>query len=183
MIKSMLLSMAESKVFSGQLFTQATSATGTVVVLSQPIVEGDDINQRSGTKITPISMDFKFRFVALVASQSCRVLVFQDLFAQATAPSVVDILPSTTWISHFSDIRQVQQQRFRILLDETVDCSLSGESIKHINTKIRKMSPVYYDASTNINGANGKGSIFMIVIGSAVTGTWDFDYQLDYKDI
>lgn len=177
-----LLRIAEPKVFSTQSANTVIASTGIVTSMTNGIVIGDDISNRSGTKITVVQQTLRFNFQASVTTQSARVILFSDRFNTGTTPSVTDILPTTGYLSHYSDVREMQQKRYEILWDRVIDCSLTGETTKTRKFHSTKKIPVYYNGNTAVAASNGKGAIFLLVIGSASTGDFDFDWQAVYND-
>jgi hypothetical protein len=181
-VKQMILGITEPKVFSVQSSGTTISAAGTVLNMTNGIVEGDDVANRSGTKITVESMNYRFRFLAVTNDQSARFILVRDLQNLGTTPAVADIIPTSGLLSHYSDVRYHQQHRFSILFDEIVDCSIAGPSVKTIKGTTRRRMPVYYNGATGVATSNGKGSIFLVVIGSLNTGVFDVDIQMVYND-
>lgn len=181
-IQRVLLRRQEHKVFSTQLAGVTISPTGTVIPFSEFIVEGSDVNQRSGTTIRTIKQFLKFTVSTTTVSQSARLILFRDLFNTGTLPTVTEVLPATNMLSHFSDIRQQQQRRYHILMDRMFDVSIAGNSIHSEAHEFSFKGNVYYNAATAVVGANGRGSIFLLVIGNSNTALYDYDWQCVYSD-
>lgn len=182
LVRQILRSNQEHKVYSTQVAGAIANTAGAIVSLSTGIIEGADINQRSGTTIRAIKMHFRFTFQFNVGDQSLRFLIFRDMFNVGTTPTPTEILPTTGYLSHFSDVRMIQQKRYQILYDKTVDVSINGPSrvTRRVDLNLNKV--INYNGSTAIATANGHGGIFMCVIGSANTGIYDYDWQLVYTD-
>lgn len=181
-VKSMLVGLTEPKVNSVQQSGVGISSSGAVINLTNNIVEGDTVSNRSGEKVTILSMNMKFRFLAITNDQSARFIIFRDLQNNGTTPTVTEVLPTTGLLSHYSDVRYQQQHRFSILFDQILDCSLQGPTVKTVVTQIRKRMPVYYNGATAVATSNGKGATFLLVIGSLNTGVYDYDIQTVYND-
>lgn len=181
-VKSILEGIAEKKVLSVAQTTQTISSSGTVINLTNSIVEGDDIYNRSGTKVKILSQLIRFRFSAVSTNQSARFLLVKDNINTGTTPTVIDILPTASWQSHYSDVRTIQQNRFTILHDETLDVSINGEAVKSVYKRFTRKYPVFYNGATAVSSSNGKGATFLVVIGSSSTGIFDYDWQGVFND-
>lgn len=182
LVRKAMLGLAETKVYSTQAITQTVSNTGVVSNISNGIIEGDDIANRSGTRITVRKLRLYYRCFAVGASQTFRFILFRDLFNQGTTPGVVDLLPAVTWYSQYSDIHQIQQKRFHIIDDWIADSNLTGNLIRSREKNITLQAPIFYNGTTGVAASNGKGAMFLLVIGSSSTGTFDWSVQLDYND-
>lgn len=182
LISRALETRQERKVSSTQASGVGISSAGTVINLTNSIIEGNDINQRSGTTIRVTRQAFRMIFRAITNDQSARFIIFRDLFNTGTTPTVTEVLPTTGILSHFSDTREIQQRRYHILLDRMIDCSVAGPSILSDSAILNFKGNVYYNGSTAVASANGRGAIFLLVIGSLSTGTYDYDWQGTYSD-
>jgi len=180
--RRVLMNTAEKKVKSINASGANTGVAGTVINLTNGIVEGDDIFDRSGTKIFVSKIEARFRATAVINSQTTRFIIFRDLFNQGTTPAVSDVLPVATVTSHYSDTRYVQQKRIVILDDWVVDVNIAGEAVKTRKFGRQNAGAVYYNGATAVAGSNGKGSIFLLVIGTAATGTYDYDITMVFND-
>lgn len=172
----------EHKAFSIQVSGATISAAGAIVPLSNGVIEGIDITNRSGTTIRVIQQHFHFAFAMNTNDQSARFIIFRDLFNTGTTPTVAEVLPTSGYLSHFSDIRMVQQKRYHILLDRIKDVSVTGPSRVTDHAVLNFSGNIYYNASTAVPAANGKGSLFLLVIGSQNTGLVDYDWQMTFTD-
>lgn len=181
-VRRALLRVAEKKVFSTQAANTTIASTGTVINLSNGIVEGDDVNMRSGTTITVTKQLLRFNFQAAVTTQSARVILFADTMNAGTTPSISEVIPTSGYLSHYSDVREIQQKRYVIFWDTIIDCSLTGNTTLTKKCTIRRPHKVMYNGTTAVAASNGKGAIFLLVIGSASTGDFDYDWQAVYND-
>lgn len=182
LVRNAMLQMQEHKALSVQASGVIISSTGTVINLTNSIVEGVDINQRSGTTIRIFRMHFRFAMQMNTDDQSGRFIIFRDNMNTGTTPTVTDILPTTGYLSHFSDTREVQQKRYTIILDRISDVSIGGPSRITKVADIKYVGNVYYNAATAVAAANGKGALFLLVIGSRSTGLYDYDWQCEFTD-
>jgi hypothetical protein len=159
------------------------ATAGVVINLSNNIVQGDDFFQRSGDKVTILKQRLLTRFTAVVTSQTCRFILFSDRFNQGTTPVVSDILQAASYIATYAQLDVIQQRRFIIIRDWTVDCSINGRDIQS-STKIdNNERVVFYNGSTAVATANGRGALFLLVIGSAATGLYDVNWEASYIDM
>jgi hypothetical protein len=181
-VRRALFRVAEKKVYSTQAANTTIASTGTVINLSNGIVEGDDINMRSGTTLTVTKQTLRFNFQASVATQSARVILFRDMMNTGTTPSISEVLPTSGYLSHYSDVREIQQRRYQILWDTVFDCSLTGNTTTTKLKVVNRPCRVMYNGTTAVAASNGKGAIFLLVIGSASTGDFDYDWQAVYND-
>jgi len=181
-VKSMIVGLTEPKINSVQASGTTISSSGTVINVSNNIVEGDTVSNRSGEKITILTMNFKFRFLAVTNDQSARFVLFRDLQNNGTTPTVTEVLPTTGLLSHYSDIRYHQQHRFSVIFDKIIDCSVQGPSVQTLSSQITRRMPVYYNGISTGSTSNGKGATFLLVIGSLSTGVFDYDIQTVYND-
>lgn len=180
--RKVLLSTAEKKIKIVANAVANTSTTGTVINISNNVVEGDDIFDRSGTKITVTESMIRYRAIAVASSQTTRFILFRDVMNQGTTPTVSDVLPNVSVIGNFSDTRYYQQKRFHIINDWIVDVNINGEAIKTQTFINKNVGAVLYNGPTNVAASNGKGAIFLLVIGSAATGFYEYNSTLLFND-
>lgn len=182
-VQSVLYSRAERKAFTTTQAGLTSSTGGVVFALTQGCVQGDTNTQRDGAQCFIRHLQLNHRTTATVASGSLRYLVFQDHFNLGAVPVTADILQSAANLSPHNFLNVVEQKRFRVLLDETIDVSLAG---KLVSTKMHKRLPfspaLYYNATTDVAGANGKNAIFILIIGNIATLTYDYEFSMEYID-
>jgi hypothetical protein len=158
------------------------AAAGNVINLSNGIIQGDDINQRTGGKIKCTKQILRVRFSAVVASQSVRFIFFKDNTNRGTTPAVTEVLNSASVMSQYNPTVMLQH-RFTILADITLNGNLNGEAIKERVVTSKAKYPIYYDATTAIAAANGPGATFVLVIGETASGLYDVAYEAHYLDL
>jgi len=181
-VRRTLASVQERKAYSTQVTGATISSTGAIVALTNGIVEGDDINMRNGTTIYIKRMHFRHAFNVNSSDQSARFIIFRDKMNTGTLPTVAQILPTTGYLSHYSDTRMIQQKRYSILYDKTVDVSVTGPSRVSDKQEINFQGKVMYNGTTTGAGNDGKGAIYLCVIGSLNNGIYDYDWQCEYTD-
>lgn len=172
--------MLEKKRFALVSTTNTNATAGIVNNLTNGIIQGDDINQRGGDQIRIISHTLHVRASAVTVSQTFRFIWVRDNMNRGTTPSVTEILNTANFMSQYNPA-PLQQKRFTILRDFSLNCNLAGESIKSRTINIPG-SVVYYNAQTAVAGANGPGALFLLTIGDSITGLFDFSYEPIYVD-
>lgn len=177
----MLASQVELKRFVLLSTANVPAAAGTVINLSNGIVQGDDGNNRSGNLINVKRQILRVRFSAVAASQTVRFIFFKDNNNRGTTPAVLELLQSASLMSQFNTTVSLQH-RFSILHDISISGNLNGESIKERVINNKRTYPIYYDASTAVAAANGPGATFVLVIGETASGLYDIAYEVHYGD-
>lgn len=147
------------------------STAGEVIYLS-PITQGDEVEHRSGNKVTTKFVKFTFWNTGDIASKMVRMIIFRDMQCQGALPGVTDVLTS-------ADIRAYynwnNRARFRILRDRTYNLTTTDadvEARKLVTYTSRKNMAIEFITTAGAIAAAGKGSIFVLVI-SLVNGTAD----------
>jgi len=164
-----------------QVSTINSNATaGTVINLTNGIVQGDDINQRSGDQIRIRSHKLYVRASAITVNQTFRFVWFRDNMNRGTTPSVTEVLNTANFMSQLNPA-SLQQKRFTILADFMLDCNVAGESIKSRYSE-QPGSVVFYNGATGVAASNGPGAIFLLEIGDSITGLYDLSYEPIYTD-
>lgn len=182
-VQKVLDKRAEKKVSVTGLTPVTIAATGLMNNISANVAQGDNFDQRTGDKITYVSHRIMMRFTALVASQSARFILFSDRFNQGTLPAITDVLQTNTYTAAYNQLLVMQQKRFLIHKDVTIDCSITGESIKTVWVNLGRTGDVFYNGTTAVSASNGKHSLFVLIIGSASTGTYDFVIESLFVDM
>jgi len=181
-VRSIIDGMSETKVNSLINVSQTVAAAGAIYDVTVNIAEGNDIFNRSGTNIMLEEIRLYYRCFSVVSSQTFRFILFQDRFNGGGLPGVTDLLPSGTYLSQFSDVRTIQQQRFIIIDDWYANSQIAGEIIKSHRRSIKCHKKIFYNGATAVSASAGHNSVYLCVIGSSSTGTFDFRIQMLYKD-
>jgi len=181
-VRAIIDGMAETKVNSLNATSQTVAAAGGVYDIGINIAEGNDVSNRTGTTILLEQIRLYYRCFAVTTSQTFRFILFQDRFNNGVTPTVTELLPTTTYLSQFSDIRELQQHRYIILDDWFANSQISGEIIHSHNRTIKCHKKIYYNGATAVVASGGHNALFLCVIGSSSTGTFDFRIQMVYKD-
>jgi len=181
-VRSVIDGMSEMKVNSLSAVSQTVASAGGIYDIGINIPEGSDVSQRSGTTIMLEEIRLYYRCFAVTTSQTFRFILFQDRFNSGVTPTVTELLPTTTYLSQYSDIREIQQHRYIILDDWYANSQISGEIIKSHNRTLKLHRKIFYNGATAVVASGGHNALFLCVIGSSSTGTFDFRIQMMYKD-
>jgi len=180
--RNVLASQIENKVSSISAIGTAIVTTGNMINVTNNIIQGDDISQRSGTAIKLKRFRLLFRGTASATSASVRFILLRDMFNQGTTPAVSNILPATNWISQYADTREMQQHRFKIITDVMMDLNIAGENVITRQYDIPVKGTVYYNGPAAVSTDNGQGAVFLLVIGNSVLTAYDYTVQTVFTD-
>lgn len=170
----------ERKRFALVSTNNTATTAGIVNNLTNGIVGGDDISQRSGDQIHILSHTYTVRSSAITVNQSFRHILFRDNMNRGTTPTVLEVLNTANFMSQYNPT-SLQQKRFTILADFMLDCNVAGESIKSRTIRLPGQV-VFYNGQTAVASANGPGAIFALEIGDSLTGLYDFSYEPIFVD-
>lgn len=180
-IRRTIIAMAEQKTRSLINTGNAITTAGTVINLSNNIVQGDDTINRNGNLITIVSDTLEFRCQAVATSQSFRAIWFRDNLNKGSTPTVTELLESASFMARYNPTTLLQR-RFTIFRDVALDCSIAGKDIQTAVMKRGNSDRVFYNGATAVAASNGNGATFLLVIGSAATGSFDFSDQIRFVD-
>lgn len=178
----MIQQQIERKVLVSSITAALPSTSGTIHQLTNFIVQGDNFNQRAGDKITCADHTLKINATAITNSTSIRYILFQDQQNNGTTPVVTDVLDTADYLAGYSQLAVLQQRRFRILHDSTLDVNIAGEALKTREYKLPKSGVTWFNGATAVAASNGKGALFMLIIASAAAGTSDYTWTYRYYD-
>lgn len=151
--------------------TTATTTAGAVIYTSGVAV-GDQVDDRTGNKVSSKEHIVRVWFEADVLSRMVRLIFFRDMQCQGALPVVTDVLSAGNIHSQFN---WANRARFVILKDRYVMLpSNAGDVEAHKMVKFstrRSMNLEYITDSEAIAGA-GKGACFLLII-SLTAGTAD----------
>lgn len=177
---SQLGRLLEHKRFALVSVNNSNTTAGIINNLSNGIIQGDDINQRSGDQIRIKSHRLMVRSSAITVNQTFRFIWFRDNMNRGTTPTVLEVLNTASFMSQLAPA-PLQQKRFTILADFQLDCNVAGEAIKSHVMNISG-SNVFYNGATAVAASNGPGALFLLEIGDSITGLFDFSYEPIYTD-
>jgi hypothetical protein len=181
MIASSRLANAELKSFTiGQTGLNPATA-GSIFNLTRAIVLGDGSNQRDGAQITVRHLTVRLN-VRATATSTLRMIIFSDMMCQGD-PAVTDVLSTATWVSNYSDVIQNEQRRFVIHADKHYDLSVNGVMNRSSVTQLKfKAKKITYLGATDVNGAGGRGSMFILFISSTTVPFYDYNCNVRFLD-
>lgn len=182
MIERAILKRAEHKNYINQQLANVVATTGAVINLSNTIVQGDNYNNRSGNTIRLYHQKLLIESSAVTTSSTNRYILVRDMENNGVTPAVTDILDAASYIAGYSSLETVQQHRFVILKDWVTNNNINGEQRTSLSYTNSQPSKVHYNGPTAIASANGKGALFLLVIGSGSTALYDFSWQGFYTD-
>lgn len=175
-------SQMEEKVILAVITAAATPTAGTVLPLTVGVIQGDAINMRSGDTIAPISLHFRTNSQAITNPQTTRFIVLRDNMNNGSTPAVTDVLDNNDYLSMYNSRTVYQQKRFTILHDHFDDVQITGRSIVTRQQALPKVGKIFYNGATAVATANGKGALFVLIIASNSSGTYDWSFEMKYHD-
>jgi hypothetical protein len=187
-VRAVLTSTAEIKNFIYQQGNTAATTAGVVLPVTQSIIEGNEINQRSGRQIKLVSSDLRIVSSITTGTQvsGIRFMLFLDRMSLGVLPTVADVLEAATTISPLA-ITAHQANRYKILYDKAFPLVFSGadqQLFKHMMIKAK--DKIEFLLPNNAVGANFKNAMYMLVIAdSAGVGgpTYNFNVGVRYLDL
>lgn len=173
-----------------KMITALTNGTimvtaGVLFPITQSIIQGDNVSQRSGNVITVKDIDMQWSTNSPVGATITRFILLSDTMANTgIALAVTDVLAAATYNSGYN-LLNLQKNRFKIYKDEFIASTVLSATQKVVRTHhIRVSKKVYYNNVASTSDANGKGAIYLLVISdaTAVSDAFDWRYQLQYTD-
>lgn len=183
LIEKALNKRAERKNYINQQLSNVVATTGAVINLSNNIIQGDNYNNRSGNTIRLMYQKLLIECSAIINSSTNRFILVRDMENNGVTPAVTDILDAASYIAGYSSLETVQQHRFTILKDWVTNNNINGEQRTSLTYTNAQPAKVFYNGTTAVASANGKGAIFLLVIGSGSTAVYDFSWQGFYTDM
>lgn len=166
------------------LISNTASSAGQVLCLSQFIIEGDGISQRTGRLINVTGLTLRYtRVVNSLTNNSSnlRTIVFLDTQNQGTFPAVLDVLTSANPPSGF-EVNNAQQHRFRILHDTHESLSASSATHRKSDTiQFRPKFQIHYGGAADAAASNRKNAVFFLVITNNVLAGPDYDLGVQFE--
>ena len=147
-VRNIIMGNAELKRFVLISSGNSNSTAGVVNNLTNSIVQGDDLNQRTGDQIKVQKHVLHVKASAITVNQSFRFILFKDNNNRGSTSTVGEVLNSANYLSQYNPVTK-QQHRFTILHDFMLNCNVAGESIKSRVVK-SKGHRVSYNGSTAV---------------------------------
>jgi len=148
--------------------------TGTVSTVSS-IAQGLDYTNRVGDSIKIQYMEFKFRWTigASATNSFVRVMVVRDLDGYGSTPALTDILATANVLS---PINYLHKDRFSVLFDE-VEVLTSANNTSSVGAYLTPHAGhIKYLGTSSSTASNGKGSVYMVFLGSEATNVPRVDF-------
>jgi hypothetical protein len=183
---AVLNSRVEHKHFTTVVASANYVVAGAVASMSTPIILGSNSNERDGAQIKPETLKVRWmsQNSSATALSQARLIVFQDRQANGAIAAVTDVLATAEVNSQYSPVIQMEQKRFRILCDKTMDLNpyVAGPAIHTMELVLKPSGPITYNGTTNAATAQGKNAINYLLIGTAVTSQYVLSYDVGYTD-
>jgi hypothetical protein len=179
-VKDMIESRIELKSVAASTGASATTQAGTVLYFT-PILQDDTTNGRTGDQIMPHDITLKCTSICS-ATEASRFILFQDKFANGTAPAVTDVLSSGSYNATYNHINVVLNKRFKILYDRQLDLCLNGEAQKHLKAVVKLKGKIGFVGTGDTSASAGPNTLWMIYIGTSTHVVSDINYRLTYRD-
>jgi len=176
----MIESRIELKSVAASIGATASTAAG-VVQYFTPILQDDTTNGRTGDQIVPHDITVRFTSIGS-ASESARFVLFQDKFANGTAPAVLDVLSSASYNATYNHINVILNKRFKILSDTQLDLNVAGEALKHHRQVIKLKGKIGFIGTGDTSASSGPNTIWLIYIGTSTHVVSDINFRLTYRD-
>jgi hypothetical protein len=179
--------LAERKINTNASGPFNVQTSGTVIPLTQPLVVGDGLDQRTGDKITlkGIRLSYIINLPSILVQGCTRVILFWDNYNNGTAVNVTDVLTLANVISGYEAV-SLLKRRFHIISDRNYHLTAGGSQVLTDVIHYNKEHPVYYQGLTDASGSNSKGALFALAICD-VTGatpmTIYIKWQLQFYDL
>jgi hypothetical protein len=183
-VNSVLAQRTEMKFNTTNFTLAAPGVAGVVTPVTQTIIQGDQVNQRSGNAIFVHKLDFLLTANSGI-QDAVRVLLFVDKRNIGTLPLVTDVLDSARPTSPY-DIVATVNNRYTFLYDELIAMSNTGSSSASIARTVYRTirKKVAFNGTTSVTTANGMNAIFVLLISdSAVSPAVAWDCGIHYTDM
>jgi hypothetical protein len=169
------------------LTSTASTVAGAVWALSQDIIQGDSVSQRSGSQIFLQKIDLRLNAVlpALGLVGGLRVVLVADKRNTGSIPATTDILQAATATSP-PNISAMLNKRFTYIYDEFLPMVVGGSDQQiHIQLSRKFNKVIGYNGTTAVATANGQNALFILVLTDLAANTpfYAFDVGLHYNDM
>jgi hypothetical protein len=185
-IDGRLNTLSERKLFNFIIGASTSSSAGVIIPVTQSLVTGDGLGDRTGDKITlrHISMSGVLSLPTLAVTGQLRVIVFADTMANGSNPTVANVLISPSTTGRYEPVSRIKR-RFNHFYDQIHSLTVGGQQCTHFKLEIPLELQVYYQDVTNIPGANSKNALYVLVITDSAANqpVYGFDMQLEFSDM
>lgn len=186
-VKDVLNSRVEHKRATTVVAAANWATAGAVIAVSQFIVQGDDIANRSGDTIYLENVKVRINSVytdsgtGFALNAVVRVILFSDNMDTGTVPAVTDVLQSASQLSGFNQVSK-QAGRFKIYFDESwVHNADTWVAKKCFERMVKVNRKVHFTAASGAS-SNGRNSVYALFISDSANAgflqyTWSYDMQ------
>lgn len=174
-----------------------TSTTPTIQRLSG-VAQGDNVGSRSGNEINMEKLECRFQILinnGTLLPVFVRMIIFRDLDQDGTVPAFADVIQDYSG-NDFDVLRPINRtsvspKRIQVLRDKLYritpynTVSAFGQNgtnlIKHI--VIKRKCKIHYIGTTNAQGSDGHGSIYVVFLTNAVAApAVNFSSQMFFRE-
>lgn len=180
-VRQMINANLEHKIYSDTT-TGSLAVGGFVSPIFEP-ADADDWTARTGLVVRPSHVTCRVSLVSGTTTSIARVILFQDRHCRGAAPAVTDVLLTAAYNSNYLSVNLLNN-RFKILFDDTVPLGSSTlpptALFKKYEVPLRGTIS-FVDATGTTTGL-GENALFMLIIGSNVSGTYDMKNMTKFTD-
>jgi len=181
MVRRAIINSAEQK---GLQFLQSgTGAATGVVATICAMAQGDGVSDRTGTVVTPISLDIMLETYVGAYTDALRCIIFVDTKFDGATPAASAVLATDFIGANYNFLNVVQEKRFRILYDKTVSLNGNGKAFEINHAVLKNIPKIHYDASSNLDSSIAKNALCSLVIGYSTHVGYALDTQLRFIDM
>lgn len=183
LVKNEITRTLEEKYFISTLASTASLAGGVIFPVTQLIIEGDEVNQRTGRQITLTGVRFSLNasLPALGLAGSLRVLLFSDTMNLGTGILTTDVINAAT-ITAPVLATGYQEKRFKFHLDHVFSMVVGGADQQVHLLLDRKLShKVTYNNSGNTTNANSRNAMYLLFLTDLAANTPNYSYDIVVK--
>lgn len=180
-VRQMIQANIEHKIYSDS--TTGSLAVGGLVTPVFLPADADDWTARTGLVVRPTHATCRVSLVSGTTSSIGRVILFQDKHSRAAAPTVADVLLNAAYNSSYLSVN-ILNNRFKVHFDETFALGSSALPPTAVTKRFEiplKGTISFLDA-TGTSTALGENAMYLLVIGSNVSGTYDIRTLTKFTD-
>lgn len=184
MIKSALKQTSELKYAVNSVAGGNMVATGEIIPLSQYVVQGIGVDQHTGDKILvkKITVRINYGSASNLQTGMIRFIVFHDRDNLGALPLTTNVLDTADPLSPYAKDFYAEK-RFVVHKDLLLIPVASTQTANGVFTWNFTMNlPVHYLGTTNVAGANGSNSLFLLAITDNTSFTRRFYNSIQFTD-
>jgi hypothetical protein len=183
MIRGHLTATSELKNWISNNTGLTVAVAGTVYPISQGLVLGDTYNQRDGQQVFCKEVEVRIAWNGgLLANTFVRAVLVRDNMNIGVLPTVAEILNSADFLSNYNPLYVTEMKRFTVLADQTLPLCPGGQSARTMLFKHKGTGRISFLGTTDVNASNGKGSLHLLLIGTATSVTVSYNTSIRFTD-